>query len=89
MNRYLIETTHAREDCLHVLKNFVIYGHITNFEWGCENGVCAGWAIIEAESVEQALLSVPSFSRDKTKVIKLSRFTPEKIQGFHEELPGR
>jgi hypothetical protein len=85
MSRYLIETTHDREDCLHVLDNFVTYGHITHFEWGCENGVCAGWAIIDADSEEEALLSVPSLVRNKTKVIKLSKFSPEKIQEFHEE----
>jgi hypothetical protein len=86
MNRYIIETSHSPEDCLHVLDNFVAYGHITHFEWGCEGGVCAGWAIIEAESEEEALLSVPSLVRNKTKVVKLSKFTPEKIQEFHEEI---
>ncbi|HJY62667.1 MAG TPA: hypothetical protein VJ455_00820 [Ignavibacteria bacterium] len=88
MNRYLVETSHNREDCLHVLDQFVAYGHITHFEWGCESGVCTGWAFLEAESEEQALLSVPSFIRDKARVIKLSAFTPEKIQHFHEEING-
>lgn len=86
MNRYLIETSHDREDCLHVLDQFVAYGHITNFEWGCESGICSGWAIIEAEDENQARYSVPAFIREKAKVIKLSKFTPEKIQEFHEEL---
>ncbi|MCI0449687.1 MAG: hypothetical protein L0Y79_07870 [Chlorobi bacterium] len=54
MNRYLVETSHSREDCLHVLDQFVVHGHITHFEWGCESGVCTGWAIIEAESEESA-----------------------------------
>ena len=88
MNRYLIETSHNREDCLHVLDQFVAYGHITHFEWGCESGVCKGWAFIEAESEEQALYSVPSFIRDKAKAIQVSAFTPEKIQEFHEETGG-
>ncbi len=86
MNRYMVETTHDREDCLHVLDEFVVHGHITHFEWGCESGVCTGWAIVEAESEEQALYAVPSLLRPKAKVIKLSKFTPEKIQEFHEEI---
>lgn len=86
MNRYLVETSHNREDCLHVLDQFVAYGHITHFEWGCESGVCKGWAFVEAENEEQALFSVPKFIRDKAKAIKLSTFTPEKIQNFHEEI---
>jgi hypothetical protein len=86
MNRYLVETSHNREDCLHVLDQFVAYGHITHFEWGCESGICSGWAFIEAESEEQALYSVPALLREKTKIVKLSKFTPEKIQEFHEEV---
>ena len=86
MNRYMVETSHNREDCLHVLDEFVVHGHITHFEWGCESGVCTGWAIVEAESEEQALYAVPSLLRPKAKVIKLSKFTPEKIQEFHEEV---
>ena len=86
MNRYLVETSHNREDCLHVLDQFVTYGHITHFEWGCESGVCSGWAFIEAESEEQALYSVPVFLREKARIVKLSKFTPEKIQEFHEEV---
>lgn len=86
MNRYLIETSHNREDCLHVLDQFVAWGHITHFEWGCESGICSGWAIVEAESEEQALYAVPSLLREKAKVVKLSQFTPEKIQEFHEEI---
>jgi hypothetical protein len=85
MDRYMVETTHNREDCLHVLDEFVIHGHITHFDWGCESGICTGWAIVEAESEEQALYAVPSLLRQKARVIKLSRFTPEKIQEFHEE----
>ena len=85
MNKYLVETTHNREDCLHILDQFVAYGHITHFEWGCESGVCSGWAFIDAESEEQALYSVPALLREKAKVVKLSKFTPEKIQEFHEE----
>lgn len=85
MNRYMVETSHNREDCLHILDEFVIHGHITHFDWGCESGVCTGWAVVEAESEEQALYSVPALIRKKARVIKLSKFSPEKIQEFHDE----
>ena len=86
MNRYMVESNHAREDCLHILDQFVLYGHITHFEWGCESGVCTGWAIIEAENEEQALYCVPPFLRSKARAVKLSKFTPGIIQSFHEEI---
>lgn len=71
MDRYLVETNHNREDCLHILDQFVAYGHITHFEWGCESGVCTGWAILDAESEEQALYSVPATLRSKSRAVKL------------------
>jgi hypothetical protein len=85
MNRYLVETNHDRVDCLHVLDQFVAYGHITHFEWGCESGICTGWAFVDAENEEQAILSVPTLLRNKARVIKITKFTPELIQSFHEE----
>lgn len=85
MDRYMVESFHDRDDCLHVLDEFVAWGHITHFEWGCENGTCKGWAIVEAESEDEALLSVPALVRGKASAYKLSQFTPEKIQHFHEE----
>lgn len=84
MKRYLIETKHKKEHCLRVMKNFAVYGHITNFVWGCESGVCTGWAIIEADSKGEALLSVPALVRNTTRVIEVSKMTPEKIQHLHE-----
>jgi len=86
MNRYLVETPHDREHCLHILDQFVAHGHITHFEWGCEFGNCTGYAMLEAENEEQALYAVPAILRGRARVIKLSRFTPEKIQEFHEEV---
>lgn len=84
MNLYLVETKHTKENCRHIMDNFWVYGHITHFVWGCEQGICTGWAIIEAETEDEALLSVPSLVRNTTKVIRVSRFSPEELQHFHE-----
>ncbi len=86
MKRYLVESKHKREQCLNVMKNFSAYGHITHFEWGCEDGVCKGWVIIEADSKGEALLSVPSIVRNSTRVIEVKNFSPEKIQEIHKDL---
>jgi hypothetical protein len=56
MNRYLIETTHTKEDCLHTLDLILAHGFITHYDWGCEDGLHTGWAIVEADSREEALL---------------------------------
>lgn len=85
MNRYLIETTHTKEDCLQVLDMIAAHGFITHYDWGCGDGLHKGWAIIEADSSTEALLSVPPLVRNKAQVIKLNKFSPEVIETLHKE----
>jgi len=84
MNRYLVESTHTAEECHHVVEQFIIHGHIINFEWGCEAGVHTSWAIIEAENESQARMTVPARLRPKARAIQLNKFTPETIQAHHK-----
>jgi hypothetical protein len=49
-------------------------GYLNNFDWGCQDGVHTGWAVIEAENAAQALGVVPALLRDKAKVVKLNKF---------------
>ena len=83
MNRYLVESTHTEKDCHHVIEQFIYHGYIHNFDWGCADGVHTGWAILESEDETQALLSVPAHLRSQARAIRLSKFTPEKIQETH------
>ena len=84
MDRYLVESIHTAEDCHHVVEQFIIHGHIINFDWGCQVGVHTGWAIVEAESESQAKLTVPSRLRSKARAIRLCKFTPQTIETQHE-----
>jgi len=83
MDRYLIETPHTDEECLGLLNQILAAGYLHNFDWGCEDGNHSGWAIIEAESQEQAMLAVPTMVRSKARVVKLNRFTNEDVEGLH------
>jgi len=84
MDRYLIESTHSKEDCLHALDLILAHGYITHYDWGCEDGIHTGWAIVEADSNSEALLSVPPLIRDKARAVKLKKFSPEVIQSLHK-----
>ena len=79
MDRYLIETPHTDEDCQRLIENVYAMGYIYHFDWGCDAGVHCGWAIIDAEDEDQARLAVPSMVRNKARVIKLKKYTPESI----------
>jgi hypothetical protein len=85
LDRYLIETSHTPEDCVHILDLVLAHGYITHYDWGCLDGVHTGWVIVEAESHEQALLSVPPLMRNKARAIKLNKFTIEDVELLHRQ----
>jgi len=81
MDRYMVISGHTAEECRQAVKYFAEFyaGYIAHFEWGCKDNDHNAYAIIEAESKEQALMSVPSLLRSKTRVIKLTYFYPKKL----------
>jgi hypothetical protein len=76
MDTYLVISNHTAEDCKKAVEYFIEYhkGYLTKFEWGCMDQDHNAYAIIEAESHEHAKMSVPPLFRDKTRIIKLTRF---------------
>jgi hypothetical protein len=90
MDKYLIETPHSARDCQMLVGQVYAMGYLYHFEWGCPDGVHSGWAIIDAESHEQARLAVPSFVRGKARIVRLSKFTGEMISHDKSiDQPGR
>ncbi len=89
MDRYMIISGHTAEDCRRAVKYFMEFhaNYLTHFEWGCKDNDHNAYTIIEAESHEQALLSVPPLFRDKARVIKLTKFYPKKDvdEGLHKK----
>lgn len=83
MDRYLIILPHTVEDCLNALKQIEAIGMITHFDWGCMDNDHTGYVCLEADSKNEALLSVPSSSRPKARVIKMTKFSPEDVRAMH------
>ncbi len=83
MPKFLVASNHTGEDCVKALQETLAIGYLTHFEWGCKDGVHTGWAILEAESKAQAIMSVPTFLRSEAKVILLTQFDPEKVRRMH------
>ncbi len=79
MDRYLVISQHTLEDCRLAVEHFAKYnaGFLTHFEWGCYDNDHNAYAFIEAESHEQALLSVPPFLRQKAKAIRVTELSPK------------
>ena len=85
MKRFLVISHHSGEECVKALKETLAMGYLTHFEWGCKDGVHTGWAILEAEDKQQAMLSVPPFLRGKGQVVRLSKFKPDTVAAMHAE----
>ncbi|MBI1793886.1 MAG: hypothetical protein HYR70_06815 [Chloroflexi bacterium] len=81
MDRYLIESPHAAEDCDTVVKEVHAAGYLHHFEWGCHDGSHCGWAIVEAENREHAKQMVPWMVRGKVRIVKLEKF--EEVDPSH------
>lgn len=74
MEKYLIETPHSNETCRLLINELHSTGYLHNFEWGCEDGVHCGWAIIEAESEAQAWMAVPMIVRRDARIVHVVKF---------------
>ena len=81
MDRYLIESPHAPEDCDRIISEVHSAGYLHHFEWGCHDGVHTGWAIIETDNIEHAKQIVPWMVRDKARIVKVENF--EKANPAH------
>ncbi len=81
MERYLVISYHTAEDCNLAIKHFREYhaGFLTHFEWGCYDNDHNAYAMIEAESHENARMAVPPLFRNKSKAIRLTTFNPQKM----------
>lgn len=80
MALYLVQSPHTAEDCAKVIKLTLAIGYLTHYHWGCKAGVHTAWAMIEADNEKEALLSVPTVIRDKSKAIEIVQFDPNDVQ---------
>lgn len=74
MEKYLIESPHPIEKCDQAIQDIYAAGYLHHFEWGCKDDVHSGWAIVEAESAEDARQIVPWYLRDKARIVRLVKF---------------
>ncbi len=86
MSDYLIESTHTPEECLNEMDSIVKDNPkvLDTLEFGCLSGQHRAVAIVKAESEDRALGFLPASIRARSKVTRLSRFTPEDIRKAHE-----
>jgi hypothetical protein len=87
MSDYFIESSHTPEECLAELNTIGWQDPraLDTLEWGCLSGEHRGVAIVQAEDESRALGLVPASLRSRTRVTRVTKFTPEQIRKAHEE----
>lgn len=86
MKKFLVVSNHSAADCVRALKEVLAIGYLTHFDWGCKDGVHTGWAILEADSKAEAMMSVPPFLRNQAQIIRLTKYNPDVVESLH--VPG-
>ena len=85
MSDYLLESTHTPEECLREMDTIAESPEVLDrLEFGCLAGEHRAVAIVQAEDETRALGFLPASLRRRTKVTRVTRFTPEQIRTFHE-----
>lgn len=84
--QYLIELPHTKETCIKALNDIKDLGEdrLEMWSFGCAEGNHTGYALVDADSVSEALEFVPEEERNKAKIHKLVKMTPEEIEEMHK-----
>ena len=85
MERYVIESPHTKEECLKALDETMAEGAsiLNKFDWGCQVGDHTGYAVVDVDNELEARNMIPRFIRNKARVAKIGKFTPEQIRSLH------
>jgi len=74
MHKYMIESPHTLENCQQAINDLHAAGYLHHFEWGCKDNDHTAWAIVEAESADDARQMVPWYLREKARIVRLVKF---------------
>ena len=80
MDRYMVITPHEESECNAVVGQVINAGFQAHVDWGCKDNDHTGWAIVEADSHEQAMMFVPAILRPKARVVRIVKFGMSKLQ---------
>ncbi len=75
---YMIETHHAKGECLKTLDAQMNTGPeiVNKFYYGCKDEDHTGYALVDLKDKKEAISLIPDFLRAKTKIVKVEALTP-------------
>ena len=85
MSKFLIEVPHGQDKiaCTRAIQVFMNSGShfLTHADWGCRDGEHKAWLIVDVENKESARKILPPAYRSEAKIVGLTRFDKEEIEG--------
>jgi hypothetical protein len=86
MARFLVEVDHdaGTVACARAVRVFLTTGShfLAQAVWGCMDGVHSAWIIVDVTDKEEARALVPPAFRARTRVVLLSEFSADQIEGL-------
>jgi hypothetical protein len=85
MTKYLITSRHESADCLRSLDEELAKGPgiLDKFVYGCKVGDHTAYAIVEVNTLSDALAMVPGFLQESACLTKVDKYTPAEIKSLH------
>jgi hypothetical protein len=86
MSEYLVISPHTVAECMTAMDEVAGLGKdvLAKYEWGCMSGDHTAYIKVQAKNESEALKTVPASIRSKARAIKMTKFTLEEIQKFHQ-----
>ncbi len=87
MPQFMIEMSHSPSDCVDSLRDIDpdAQEFLGDVYWGCMTGRHDGWAVVDADSEQEAMEMVPEQIRDRVQVTQVSTVMPELEHGIDPE----
>ena len=83
MERYIVDSPHCAGDCKKALKDILSAGYLSHFDCGSRDTDHRAWVVLEAASIQEAMIVVTASHRPQAKVVKLTKFSREQIEKMH------
>jgi hypothetical protein len=83
--KYIIETPHTPQECMHALDAQLAKGTevLRKFNYGCKSGDHTGYALVDVRNEAEARNMVPEFLVPKARIVPVEVMTPETIKSIH------
>ena len=83
MSQFLLEVPHEEDlvSCEKAIRILLSTGShfLTHAHFGCHDGIHKAWIIVDMNSKEEARAIIPTEYRNQSLVVKLSRFSLDKL----------